>query len=435
MAGGNGTAGNGLAADIDRDRFLREGYLVVPEVIEPARLPEVRRAYEILVERQRAVWAAEREPGDPPGGMWETARQPRLHLSRELGAQVDGSCAAAVEIWTRDRLRAVADRLLGVEDAGATELMMMCSPVRDHGPANWHRDIHPIDTAPLRGYIDDIVENGPAYIQWNIPLYDDDVLWVMPGTHVRVNTDRENRLLLEDNRRPLPDAVQTHLRAGDGVVYITPILHWGSNYSARLRRTVHGGFSPFALREEDPFVDHLQPPAQEIFRRWRRASDIKKDRTEAALRAALAGDASAYDRALAALRPGVAEKGKLLQTVFLTKAALFIRLCKRPELRSTVPERVAASSATQHPITLNYGPRFAERFTPDEAELLWRRFAPMEARLNGDEEGFMPGFQAERMHHSFVDMPAGFGVAELTATWAQVDTVEIPRRLRGSDPS
>ena len=200
MAAGNGTAGNGLAADIDRDRFLREGYLVVPEVIEPARLPEVRRAYEILVERQRAVWAAERAHGDPPGGMWETARQPRLHLSRELGAQVDGSCAAAVEIWTRDRLRAVANRLLGVRDAGATELMMMCSPVRDYGPANWHRDIHPIDTAPLRGYIDDIVENGPAYIQWNIPLYDDDVLWVMPGTHVRVNTDRENAAILGERR-------------------------------------------------------------------------------------------------------------------------------------------------------------------------------------------------------------------------------------------
>ena len=104
----------------------------------------------------------------------------------------------------------------------------------------------------------------------------------------------------------------------------------------------------------------------------------------------------------------MAEKGKLLQTVFLTKAALFIRLCKRPELRSTVPERVAAASAAHHPITLNFGPRFAERFTPDEAELLWRRFAPMEARLNGDEEGFMPGFQAERMRHSFVDMPRRF---------------------------
>ncbi len=418
MSAGSRAPENGIAADVDRERFLRDGYLVVPEVIDPARLAEVRRAYETLVERQRAVWAAQRGPGDPPGGAWETARQPRLHLSRELGAQVDASCAAAVEVWAGDRLRAVAGRMLGVEDAGATELMMMCSPVRDRGPANWHRDIHPIDTAPLRGYVDDIVENGPAYIQWNIPLYDDDVLWVMPGTHVRANTDRENRLLLEDDRRPLPGAVQTHLRGGDGVAYITPILHWGSNYSAKLRRTVHGGFSPFALREADPFVPYLQPAAQEIFRGWQRACAVKKDRTEAALRAALAGDDAAYDRALAALRPGAAEKGKMLLTVFLTKAALFIRLRKRPGLRSTVPERVARSSDAPHPITLNWGPQFAERFTAQEADLLWRRFAPLERRLNGDREGFMPGFQAERMRHSFVEMPAGFGVAELTAAWS-----------------
>lgn len=417
MSAGNGAPGNGMAADVDRERFLRDGYLIVPEVIDPARLAEVRRAYETLVERQRAVWSAERGPDDPPGGVWETARQPRLHLSRELAAQIDASCAAAVEVWVGDRLRAAANRLLDVEDAGATELMMMCSPVRDRGPANWHRDIHPIDTAPLRGYIDDIVENGPAYIQWNIPLYDDDVLWVMPGTHVRVNTDRENRLLLADDRRPLPGAVQTRLRGGDGVVYITPILHWGSDYSARLRRTVHGGFSPFAMREDDRFVPCLKPAAQEIFRGWQRACAVRRDRTEAALRAALAGDAAAYDRALAALRPGAGEKGKLLLTVFLTKAALFIRLRKRPELRSTVPERIAASADAHHPITLNWGPQFAERFTAPEADLLWQRFAPMERRLTGDRDGFMPGFQAERMRHSFVEMPAGFGVAELTAAW------------------
>ena len=410
-------AGNGTELTVDRERFLREGYLIVPEVVDPARLPEVRRAYDLLVDRQRATWAAERGPGDPPGGVWETAPQPRLQVSRDLGAQVDESSAAAVEVWAGDRLRAVAGRLLGVEDAGATELMMMCSPVRDHGPAAWHRDIHPIDTAPLRGYIDDIAENGPAYIQWNIPLYDDDVLWVMPGTHARANTDQENRLLLEDNRRPLPGGVQTHLRAGDGVVYITPILHWGSNYSTKLRRTVHGGFSPFALREGDAFIGHLQPAVQEVFHRWEGQSRRKKDLTEAALRAALAGDGVAYRDALGALRPGVGEKGRLLQTVFLTKAALFIRLRKRPELLPTVPERVARASTAQHPITMNWGPRFAERFTVEEADLLWQRFEPMEERLYG-EEAFMPAFQAERMRHSFIDMPAGFGVAELTATWS-----------------
>lgn len=68
MSAGNGAPGNGMAADIDRERFLRDGYLIVPEVIDPARLAEVRRAYETLVERQRAVWAVQRGPDDPPGG-------------------------------------------------------------------------------------------------------------------------------------------------------------------------------------------------------------------------------------------------------------------------------------------------------------------------------------------------------------------------------
>ena len=112
------------------------------------------------------------------------------------------------------------------------------------------------------------------------------------------------------------------------------------------------------------------------------------------------------------------QKGKLLQSVFLTKAALFIRLRKRPELLPTVPKRVAAASATQHPITLNWGPKFAERFTVEEADLLWQRFAPMERRLNAGREDFMPAFQAEAMRHSFINMPAGFGVEELSDAWS-----------------
>ena len=33
-----------------------------------------------MVERQKAIWARERGPDDPPGGAWETGAQPRLHL-------------------------------------------------------------------------------------------------------------------------------------------------------------------------------------------------------------------------------------------------------------------------------------------------------------------------------------------------------------------
>ena len=234
---------------VNRDQFMEEGYVVLREVVPAEALDALRESYELMVSRQREIWSKERAPNDSPGGVWETSPQPRLLLGRDpLVKRIDEKTASAVEIWAHENMQGASSALLGEEDAGVTEMMLMCSPVKDCGPAAWHRDHHPIDTAPLQGYIDDIVETGPRYVQWNLSLYDDSVLWVLPGSHLRVNTDAENQQLLADPKVPLPGAVQTHLNAGDGVVYILPILHWGSNYSRKMR--AHDSrriFKPHAL--------------------------------------------------------------------------------------------------------------------------------------------------------------------------------------------
>ena len=180
---------------VNRDRFLEEGYLIVRNVIPPDELDVLRRSYEILVEQQKAIWVCDRKPDDPPSGVWETSAQPRLllHLS-PLADLIDEQTANTVEIWLHENMQDVSSQLLGVTDAAVTEMMLMCNPVRDHGPAHWHRDLYPPFGAPLQGYVDDIIENGPRYVQWNLCLYDDHVLWVIPGSHARLNTARENEL-------------------------------------------------------------------------------------------------------------------------------------------------------------------------------------------------------------------------------------------------
>ena len=90
-----------------------------------------------------------------------------------------------------------------------------------------------------------MLANAPGYVQWNIPLYDDDVLWVVPGSHRRPNTAAEDRQLAENARAPLPGGVQVRLKAGDGVVYSNLILHWPSDYSTKLRHTIHLGYRSF----------------------------------------------------------------------------------------------------------------------------------------------------------------------------------------------
>ena len=402
---------------VNQDQFLAEGYLVLRNIIPPDELEALRASYEIMVDRQREIWARDRRPDDPPGGVWETIPQPRLNLHRTpLVDLIDEQTANTVEIWLHENTQGIGSELLGVADAAVTEMMLMCSPVRDRGPGVWHRDLHPIDTAPLQGYIDDIVENKPRYVQWNIPLYDDSVLWVVPGSHLRLNTDEENRQLLANSRVPLPNGVQTHLNAGDGVVYILPILHWGSNYSAKLRRTVHGGFSKFTKYEDLGYTRHLSASAQATFEHWAQRGEQMQDYTESALRAAIEKEGTAYHAALDKLHPGRGEKGKMLTTVFLCKAAYFINLLKHPDFEEG-PDDLRNRRMRAHHITLNWGPDFANHFSQTEAEILWDRFKTLDAKLQAEEEHFVPGFQSGPMRYYFNEMPADFGVGNFINSW------------------
>jgi hypothetical protein len=400
---------------LNRDQFLAEGYLILRGVVPPDRLESLRAESEEMVELQRAIWAAERGVDDPPGGAWETSAQPRLQLSRtpEL---VDEQTAGFAEFWLHENTLGVSSELLAMPHAANTEMMMMCSPVSDRGPAAWHRDIHPFDTAPLQGYLDDIAENGPRYVQWNIPLYDDDVLWVVPGSHLRLNTEEEQRQLNQDPRVPLPAAVQTHLEAGDGVVYITPILHWGSNYSVRMRRTLHGGYCNFTAYRDLSFTQYLSAEARDTFAGWERQSGRCCDLTAAALRLALAGDATGYLAGLDALQPGIGDKGMWLLTAYLCKAACYIHVLQNPEVEG-VAERLRASAEATHPTTLNWGAQFAERFTPAEAAALWQRFAVLDAALQS-EEHHVAGFQGGPMPYHFNEMPRNLGLGSFVGGWS-----------------
>ena len=403
---------------VNRTQFMEEGYLVVREAIPPEELDSLRESYELMVSRQREIWAQERGPQDPPGGVWETSAQPRLLLGRDpLAGHVDEKTASAIEIWAHENTQGISSELIGAEDAGVTEMMLMCNPVKDRGPATWHRDHHPIDTAPLLGYIDDIVETGPRYVQWNLSLYDDSVLWVLPGSHLRVNSEAENAQLLADPKVPLPGAVQTHLNAGDGVVYILPILHWGSNYSRKMRRTIHGGFSNYTHYPMSDYIEYLSPEIQDRFDRWHARSNQMEEWCEEALRAAIEKDGIGYHTALEKLHPDRGEKAKILSTVFLCKAACFVAMIHGCEL-ADIPDDLKNRGKSPHAITLNWGPSFAEeRFTKEEASILWERFKPLDALLKTDEEQYLPGFQSGPMHYYFNEMPADFGVADFIKTW------------------
>ncbi len=403
--------------EVDRAKFLRDGYLILRGIVPPNELAPLRASYETLLDRQRKIWADERGPDDPPGGQWDTVAQPRIMHTENL---VDADTAGAVELWLSDRTRGVADQLLSLPQAAVAQMMLMANPTRDHGPANWHRDVHPIDMGPMRSMQAALAERGPTYIQWNIPLYDDRVLWVVPGSHTRLNTDEENRALSEDPRVPLPGGIPVELEAGDAVVYINYFLHWGSDYSAQPhRRTIHGGHTIFTSWEQGDlgFTRHLSPESRERFEGWAARADELKDTTERCLRAVLDGDRAAYVEGLEALHPGAGPAGKLQLTIWLCKAAMHIQLLKRPH-DEVMTDGLHSRPHRPHPITLNWGPAFAERFTKVEADAIWPRFAPLEAVLTAaDGEDFVPGYQSGQIPYYVEEMPDPITFDEFLATW------------------
>jgi hypothetical protein len=250
-------------------------------------------------------------------------------------------------------------------------------------------------------YARDIGEGGPRYIQWSartanrphstpshspvnrragpaadLPLFDDDVLRIVPGSHLRPATDAEDSVLRRESdwgkthcHASLPGELHVQLRAGDGVACecserpcalcsplishrllptdVSPtILHWGSSYTPRMRRTIHGGFSVGMTSVCRPaLLRHLSGSALEKFERWHARSQHLVELEEATLRAALSGSQEQYRAAMAELVPGArGTHGRRHSTVLLSKAARRIKaINEHPQLRQALAEAVESS--------------------------------------------------------------------------------------------
>lgn len=392
-----------------RSQLLRDGYVIVRNVIPTADLEGLRDVFERLVDRQRQIWVDARQPGDPPGGSWESSAQPRL--GSYDGLVHSAADAPSIELILGRPLE--ESRQVMQAELAPTQFMLMCSPVADHGPAAWHRDIHPIDQAPVVGLQQDLLANGPGYLQWNLALHDDDVLWVVPGSHGRPNSAEESRCLAEDPRKPLPQALQVELGAGDAVMYSNLILHWGSNYSPVRRRTVHFGFRAFGgdllpyvlgLHRQGDAAPHLSPWAQAAWQQHRELYDAECDMIEAALRAVIQGDVQSFGAALARLHPGTQQREVAL--ILLSKLAH--KLCFE-----------------QHSERPGYGGDFtqerqlAPRFSAKDLAKLWQRMVWVDDRLRAPGgHDYVPGYQSGEMSYRFESMPEDLTVGRFTESWA-----------------
>lgn len=224
------------------DRLNRDGFVVVPSAIPPAQLAQLRAAASEAASLARAgAWPSVRTlpkqfppwPANSPAvarehGIWgvQGLLHPDLPGSAAFAAVYFGDALVAP---TRELLRCSDDELV-------MELFnLLVRPDRDFA-LRWHRDDIPAEASPA----EELARlRQPAYsAQWNLALFDDASLIVVPGSHARARTDAERAA--DPFEREMPGQMVVQLRAGDVVFYNNNILHRGEYDSTKDRLTLHG---------------------------------------------------------------------------------------------------------------------------------------------------------------------------------------------------
>lgn len=241
-----------------RAALAKDGFVIQRQILSPSELEALRAAASRTTERARSgnwpdirtvgkqfpPWPSPAAPGQPPSeGIWGVQGL----LNPALGADADVFAAS----YFNDRVLGVAKALLTFEDDECTDddlvlelYNMLVRPESDF-ELEWHRDDVPRSATAEEeeaklGIGAGAGNKNKRYwnTQWNLPLYADDSLVVVPGSHVRARTVAEREAAPREPH--MPGQLVVKLEPGDVVFYDNNILHRGVYRADKERMSLHG---------------------------------------------------------------------------------------------------------------------------------------------------------------------------------------------------
>lgn len=148
------------------------------------------------------------------------------------------------EIYTTPQILETSEKLLGVSSPDELQLELFNLLINPHTTAfslPWHRDAIPHKTpTDEEEKLLNVKSNGT---QWNLALYDDACLLVVPGSHKRVRSPELRDVLLKDDMaKTLPgeNILRVQLKPNQAVFYENNILHRAEYTPGKKRVTLHG---------------------------------------------------------------------------------------------------------------------------------------------------------------------------------------------------
>jgi hypothetical protein len=249
--------------------WREHGFVVIPRLFSPERVGRLLPICERIVEQWRA-----RDPQSGQGAGPDATVMRHLNHAAYFRDH-PGDFAPLMDAIAEPDVLAIA-RALFLDEPIFRCTSFWMNPTGSGFEGNWHRDSQ--FTAQTEGEEREAIMKGALSggggAQIQIALVPSDDVEIVPGSHLRWDTDDEYAIRRADGQRNnrsngMPGAVRVALQPGDGVMFNSFALHRGRYHHDRPRRTLMLTYSAPNNLSNDYFTDqpwflepgHLDPLA------------------------------------------------------------------------------------------------------------------------------------------------------------------------------
>lgn len=222
-----------------RAQLSKDGYAIIKSVFPTQRLDALRAAAtHTACDARTGLWPHARVVGRqfPPWDPAEALEHGIWGVQHLLHPDLEDSPEFTKVYFSEEILSAARDLLECGDDELVMELFNMLVRPGTNYELRWHRDDIPPEASAEEE--ERRLEEPAWHAQYNLALYPDSSLVVVPGSHRRARTDAERAAApYEPN---LPGQVVVRLEPGDAVFYDNNILHRGMYDAMAERMTLHG---------------------------------------------------------------------------------------------------------------------------------------------------------------------------------------------------
>ena len=228
-----------------KETFLRDGYVIV-DVLTEQEIAEFREIMDALISPKiKAADTKKKEAsfqhlGDEIADFGKEARQYYFHLLTKPGTE------PIHHAFHHPVILKTVEELLG-PNLIVNNASILAANEGTQYSLGWHRDIIQIPQPEIEDWLFS-PERFHNSVQINLPLVDENSLWVVPGSHFRPNTEEENKAFRGSKHyAPLgiemPGGIPVPLKAGQAVLYNNNLIHRGFTKKMKIpRRTLHMGY-------------------------------------------------------------------------------------------------------------------------------------------------------------------------------------------------